>query len=41
MKKKEVKLLCPKCNAAMITKEDFDICPKCGAIQYKIKTKGK
>jgi Zn-finger nucleic acid-binding protein len=34
--KKEIKL-CPKCNAEMIIKEGFDVCPKCGLIQYKIK----
>jgi rRNA maturation endonuclease Nob1 len=41
MKKKKIipVKLCPKCQTAMIEGEDFDICPKCGAAQYKMKVR--
>jgi len=38
MKKKEKKI-CFICGVEMIEKEDFDICPKCGMIQYKMRLK--
>ena len=36
MKKKPVEIkYCPWCQTVMVIKEDFDICPHCGTIQYK------
>ena len=36
-KRKPEKKICPKCLTEMIDKGEFDVCPKCGAIQLKMR----